>query len=59
MLTWRKKNSGIQQLNDVIVSAGFDISEDEIRTIGKTINEEFNVNKIIYCFRLPVNNFLE
>ena len=59
VLTWRKKNSGIQQLNDVIVSAGFDISEDEIRTIGKTINEEFNVNKIIYCFRLPVNNFLE
>lgn len=59
VLIWRKKNSGVQELNNVIVSAGFDISENEIEIIDKAIRDEFNVNKIIYCFRLPVNNYLE
>ena len=59
VLVWRKENSGVQELNNVIVSAGFDISGNEIGTIDKATRDEFNVNKIIYCFRLPVNNSLE
>ena len=54
-ISWHYKQSGIKELNDVIISLGPEISREEIAVLDKTLTDVFQINNIVYSPRVSLN----